>query len=98
MLPPGGEVLSCPATVDGLLVPDGGAWDATGRTVKNADRLRVCLVDPGAGTLMNIGTCEQALGDDQTANTAAWGHASMDFIKSFAPIYRRVNRRCASFV
>lgn len=54
---PGGEVLSCPASVDGVLVPDGGAWDATGRVVKNADRLRVLFrggsvstIEGGAGT------------------------------------------------
>lgn len=54
---PAGELVTCPASVDGVLVPDGGAWDARGQPVKNADRLRVVLergrvvaIEGGPGT------------------------------------------------
>ncbi len=54
---PGGEVLSSPASVDGVLVPDAGAWDARCHPVENADRLRihfdrgsVASIEGGPGT------------------------------------------------
>lgn len=54
---PGGEVIVCPIAVDGVLVPDGGAWDPDGRPVKNADRLRLSFenarlvaIEGGPGT------------------------------------------------
>lgn len=54
---PAGELLTSPASVDGVLVPDGGAWDAHAQPVKNADRLRIVIeggavstIEGGAGT------------------------------------------------
>jgi aminopeptidase len=54
---PAGELLTCPESVDGVLVPDGGVWDALGVPVKHADRLRMSFIDGelrelegGAGT------------------------------------------------
>lgn len=44
---PAGELVTTPIHVEGVLVPDGGAWDATGAPVKHADRLRV-LIDAGS--------------------------------------------------
>jgi leucyl aminopeptidase (aminopeptidase T) len=38
---PAGELLTCPESVEGVLVPDGGAWDADGEPIRNADRLRI---------------------------------------------------------
>ncbi len=36
---PGGEVLTSPMSVDGIIVPDGGMWDSSGTPVPNASRL-----------------------------------------------------------
>ncbi len=54
---PAGELLTSPASVDGVIVPDGGVWDADGVPVKNADRLRVVIeggrvsaIEGGPGT------------------------------------------------
>lgn len=54
---PAGELLTCPETAEGILVPDGGAWDTSGQPVKNADRLRMTFedgrvadIDGGAGS------------------------------------------------
>lgn len=54
---PAGELLTCPASVDGVLVPDGGGWDARAQPVRNADRLRIVFergvvsaIEGGAGT------------------------------------------------
>lgn len=38
---PAGELLTTPASAEGVLVPDGGAWDAQAQPVRNADRLRI---------------------------------------------------------
>jgi leucyl aminopeptidase (aminopeptidase T) len=54
---PAGELLTCPSSVDGVLVPDGGMWSTSAQPVKNADRLRVVLeqgrveaIEGGPGT------------------------------------------------
>ncbi len=38
---PGGEVFTTPASVDGVLVPDGGAWLPDGHEIARAGRLRL---------------------------------------------------------
>lgn len=38
---PGGEVITAPQTVDGVLVPDGGVWVGTGEEVTRPGRLRL---------------------------------------------------------
>jgi leucyl aminopeptidase (aminopeptidase T) len=42
---PAGELLTSPETAEGVLVPDGGAWDTNGQPVKNADRLKLTFED-----------------------------------------------------
>lgn len=41
---PGGEVFTTPASVDGVLVPDGGAWLPNGRELPRAARLQLRFV------------------------------------------------------
>lgn len=38
---PAGELLTCPLSVDGVLVPDGGVWDSHNQPVTHADRLQL---------------------------------------------------------
>lgn len=52
---PAGELLTTPSSAEGVLVPDGGVWDAQAQPVRNADRLRI-LFSAGAVTTIEGGS------------------------------------------